>query len=156
MRGFCTINVDASFDHKIKKGSFACLIVSDDLIIKAASSFREPCLDSNEAEIKGLINSLHLLIKSRFNPTTVVINCDNSTVRGIVSQKIKVNKKYEHLASYITQQMECFITCYPKIIKGHQHGKNGRQRCNNWCDAKAKEVLRKGTTYYEEIDKLCS
>jgi ribonuclease HI len=140
-----TINTDASYDPKTKTGGFGVWIKSDFFTIKQAGKFKGEITDSNEAEIKAIVNALKIL-RSNLSANnrsiqmfdTLVINCDNAVARGIINQK-KVSQRFTVEGSMLLDLTSGFKKVYAKHINGHKASTNARQFVNNWCDQASKK-----------------
>jgi ribonuclease HI len=141
-RDIVTINTDASYDCINKTGGYGIWIKSNYFTIKKAGRFKSEILDANEAEIKAVINALHILITNERKFQLVVINCDNQTVRNIIINK-SIPKRFEKEGIILLELMQSFKIIRAKRIKGHQNDYNSRQFVNNWCDKASREYKRK-------------
>lgn len=146
-----TVNTDASWDPNLLTGGFGIWIKSDFFTIKKSGQFRGKVLDSNEAEIKALINALHLLQKNKRKFKGVVINCDNAVVRDIVNKKV-VPERFKEEGKRLISLVAEYKFAKAKNIRGHQNSHNARQWVNNWCDKASKEYRSK--VNFKEIKRL--
>lgn len=133
-----TINTDASWDQKETAG-FGIWIKSSFWTIKRWGKFKGPVVDSNEAEIKALVNAFYFLSERTEEFDTVVVNCDNKAARDIIN-KGKISKRFKKEGTQLKNYCKQYKKVYAKDIKGHQKSHNSRQYVNNWCD----EYSRKG------------
>jgi len=138
-----TVNTDASYDPIAKTGGYAFWIKSDTFTLKDSGGFKGTITDSNEAEIKALVNALHYLEqKSRKDFSILVINCDNAVARDIVNKR-KVSPRFVEEGSILLTQLSRFKMSYAKAIKGHQSCKDARHWVNNWCDRESRSYKKK-------------
>ena len=138
-----TINSDASFHHKMQKGGWACWVSYDNGKIQKSGTFKEPLHNSTDAEIKAVVNAFFYVEKILKNKDIkmVVVNCDNQTVRTIITKREIISSCKESskaLVDYV-HKYECVIA---KHIKGHQPAYNSRQYVNNWCDVHSRNYLK--------------
>lgn len=143
----CTVNSDASYDPLTKTGGYAFWIICDvtddkPVIIKNYGKFRNNITDSNEAEIKCVVNALHTIYQYRNEFEWLIINCDNQTVANIGSTG-KVPSKFELEGKELLRLLECFRNVKFKPIKGHTSIDSPRHYINRWCDKYAKEYRNK-------------
>ena len=136
-----TINTDASYDPIKKVGGWGCWIKSDFFTIKEGGKFRLPINDSNEAEIKALINGFDLLKKQQVEFKVVVINCDNKTVRDIVNMW-KIPERFTVEGNILLKLVMSYPVCYAKEIKSHTKKDTARHWVNNWCDTVARNFTK--------------
>lgn len=141
MEGFITINSDASYFQSKQEGGFGIWIKSDAFTIKVSGKFKGKILDANEAELKALINGFHLLENKNLYDKTVVINCDNMTVRNIVNHR-RIPKRFISEGTMLIELCKKYKTVYAKRIKGHRSDYNSRQYVNNWCDRASRQHLK--------------
>jgi ribonuclease HI len=135
-----TVNTDASCDHK-GSGGFGIWIKSNFFTIRKAGKFIGNISDSNEAEIKALVNALHILNQNTRKFKVLVINCDNAVVRSIVKTG-KIAKRFKVEGEMLLEELKPYDIVISKYIKGHKADYNARQFVNNWCD-KASKAYRK-------------
>lgn len=144
--GTVTINTDAGFYPIDKIGSYAYWIKGDGLFLSGSGVFKGKCDNSTEAEIKSIINAIHILDASGFtNIKKLIINRDNIHARS--SQK--GNELQRKLSIKISQlRKKCnYKGRYPffefRHVKAHSHTKEPRNWVNDWCDKRCKEELKK-------------
>lgn len=141
MRGYCTLNSDASVDMSRSIGGYAIWIKTDFVTIKHYDKFKIPVDDANKAEIMAVINGIHLIVKNNIPLDTLVINTDNQMCRDIVNKKRDtVPDSFLSLYTMLREACEKFPTCYAKKIKGHTKIKSARHHVNRWCDEHAKKA----------------
>jgi ribonuclease HI len=135
-----TVNTDASCDHK-GSGGFGIWIKSDFFTIRKAGQFTGNISDSNEAEIKAMVNALHILNNNTRKFKLLVVNCDNAVVRGIIKTR-KIAERFKVEGELLLEELKPFHQVRAPYLKGHKEDKDARQFVNNWCD-KASKVYRK-------------
>lgn len=138
---YITINTDASFLMSKNIGGFGIWIKCDHFTIKESGTFKNSISDSNEAELKALINAIHIINKRKMFDHTLVINCDNQTVRQIINKGI-APKRFLIEIEMLKDLIKPYSEVYAKKIKGHCRGKNARQYVNNWCDTSSRKYLK--------------
>ena len=146
-----TVNTDASYEPNRKTGGYGIWIKSNFFTIKKAGQFKGQVNDSNEAEIKALINALHILKKNPRKFKGLVINCDNAAARDIVNTG-RVAERFKEEGNKLKELLKDYKFAKAKVIRGHKDGHNARQWVNNWCDNASKEYRRKEMS--KEIKKL--
>lgn len=121
-----TINTDASFDLKKSTGGYGIWIKSDFFTIKKWGKFKESITDSNEAEIKALVNALYLLKQNKEIFRLVIINTDSKTVQGII-----INKRFRKEGTKLLDLLKDYSKVRVKHVQGHKTSYNSRQYVNN-------------------------
>lgn len=142
MKGFTTINTDASYNHNKKIGGYGIWIKNDDFNIKVSGQFKSEVNDSNESEIKALINAFYLLENKNVFDNIIVVNCDNSVVRGIVNNNV-ISERFKNEGKLLIEFIKKYKKVYAKNIKGHKSNFNKRQFVNNWCDKASRQYINK-------------
>jgi ribonuclease HI len=138
-----TINSDASFSHKLQKGGWACWVSYNGGRIQKAGTFKSPVRNSTDAEIKAVCNAFYYVEKILKDKDIkmVIVNCDNQSVRTVITKREIINSCTESSKALIdyVHKYECVIA---KFIKGHQSAYNSRQYVNNWCDVNSRNYLK--------------
>jgi len=136
-----TINTDASFSPKTKRGGYGIWICYRDYRHKVSGPFIGPLEDSTEAELKAVVNAFHIISSWDVEVKRIIVNCDNKMVRDLIDKKFTtINIKYSKLNKLLHEYIEKYPLVYSKKIKGHQRPElAARYYVNNWCDRKAKE-----------------
>lgn len=158
-----TINTDASFSNKLKRGAYAFWIVSDKGRILKSGPIRDACHDSSDAEMRCIINALHVvssdpeLNKPR---NMVIINTDSMNAIHIFTDDKKAKnlyglKKKEYnkaIASFhnVCKKLSRDIVISLRHVKSHTGLGDRRSYVNEWCDKAAKEEMGKIITSYLE------
>jgi len=141
---YITVNTDASFSMVKGMGGFGIWIKCSSFTIKKAGQFAGAISDSNEAELKALINAVHLIKDRMLYDHILVVNCDNKTVRDIINKGIKT-KRLSQEVELLNELVKPYKQVYAKTIRGHKKSHNERQYVNNWCDKASREYyLKKG------------
>lgn len=136
-----TINVDASFHPKTRRGGYGIWICYRDSKTTTSGGFKGPLEDSTEAELKATLNAFHLISSWSVRVDRVIVNCDNKMVRDLIDRRFStINKKYSELNKLLKEYITKYPLVYSKKIKGHQSPDRApRYYVNNWCDEKARE-----------------
>lgn len=92
MKGYCTINSDASVNIITGEAGYALWINCDLVTAKIWAPFKNPTWDSNIAEIWSVMNGIHWVIKNKIPVEILVINVDNKCCRDIVNRKNHIYK----------------------------------------------------------------
>ena len=140
MEGYCTVNSDSSIKGNV--AGYAFWIVSDGIVVKGYGRFKGEISDSNEAEMKGVINALEVSKRCNLMGKIVVVNVDNSTTRDCINGKITSirNETLEGVREILCSRLKEFTKTYAKEIKGHSNKRSARHHVNRWCD----DYSRKG------------
>lgn len=143
LKEYVTINTDASYDHN-GNGGYGIWIKSNFFTIKKEGKFNTPITDSNEAEIKALVNALYILSKNDQKFKVAVINCDNAVVRQIVNQH-KIPNRFKKEGEQLLTYLQDYKISYAKVIKGHLSKTKWKSRnfVNNWCDKHSRTYKNK-------------
>lgn len=148
-----TVNTDASFFRREKRGSYAFWIVCDEFKIKKSGVLRDEVNQPEEAEFKCVINALNELFKkeTKRRVTKIVVNTDCLNVICCVANDEKSIKKYKlfklmPLAKYLYKlHKKSRLNNVPidfRHVKAHNENIDARSFVNNWCDMAAKQALR--------------
>ena len=140
-----TINVDASYHPIHKVGAFAFWIVCDQGKIMQLGALKE-CKQPRDAELMGICNALHVLLKSNFTGVTKVIinnDCTHAHIRVKKKSDCEYGRKAFSLLKKIKVKYEVFGKPIHQFrhVKAHSGTETKRQWVNDWCDKKAKEAL---------------
>lgn len=149
MKGIVTINTDAGWYPHDKVGSFAYWIKADGLHLHGSGVFKELCTSSTDAELKAMINAVHVLKASGYKHITkIIFNRDNikakSGKRGNANQQLL----YKMLRKMRDESIKLNIIkgIYPfyefRHVKAHSDGADKRSYVNNWCDQQCKMRLK--------------
>lgn len=140
-----TINTDAGFYHEEKIGSFAYWIKGKELFLRGSGLFKTSCINSTDAEMKAILNALHVLdISGYTNIEKIIFNRDNihakSSQRGNELQR-KISSKISEL------RKKCkYKSRYPffefRHVKAHSSTEKARNWVNDWCDKECTRQLR--------------
>lgn len=159
-----TINTDASFSNKLKRGAYAFWIVSDKGRIQMSGPIKGTCHDSSDAEMRCIINALHVVsqIPDLNKPGNfVIINTDSMNAIHVLTgnksakRRYGLNKKEYINLIYAEFQKVCKrlardITLDLRHVKSHTGLGDRRSYVNEWCDKTAKEEMGKIIASYLE------
>ena len=149
MKGYCTINSDASVDISKGVGGYAIWIRTDHTCIKLADRFKGKVNDSNMAEIMAVINAIYVVLMRKISVDVLVINTDNKMCRDIINRRRKnVPDKFTEVFNTLNELCRHFKICYAKHIKGHTKLDTARHHVNRWCDEYANKG-RHGDSFWE-------
>lgn len=136
---YTTVNTDAGMKRN-GAAAFAFWIRSENVVLKGAKSFKTPMKNSNEAELAGILNALHIVAEDEYLRTAdvIVVNCDNTqALRVLETNQINGYNKYKDFYKEIKSKISCPIQY--RHVKGHSKGKTPREFVNNWCDKELKK-----------------
>lgn len=92
MKGYCTINSDASVNPATGEAGYALWINCDLVTVKIWAPFKNRTWDSNIAEIWSVMNGIHWVMKNKIPVEILVINVDNKCCRDIKHPRYAVNR----------------------------------------------------------------
>ena len=140
-----TITTDASFYDGPRVGAYAFWITSNLGRITHADSFRGEINSSDEAEMKCILNALHVLSKQPWVITDVIINTDSKGCIHLITQNKHSRWGNELRIRFndVVKTLKLTGTVTFKHVKGHKHNKTARHWCNDWCDKQAKIHAKK-------------
>ena len=146
-KGIVTINTDAGFYPNEKIGSYAFCIKGDDLFLKGSGIFKELCKNSLDAEMKAIINALHVLKASGYKAEKIVVNRDNINAKSGKQSELqtKMSKIIRQIKiASISRSHPNYTGEYVSFrhVKAHKHTNNKRHWVNDWCDNRCKVELR--------------
>lgn len=150
-----TINTDAGFlpDHKI--GAYAYWIRCGSYFNQCSGVFKEKCANVQDAEMKAVINAMHILEVSTLKPEMIIVNRDNINVSLKTKPGVKFTDLQRKLNKIVIRIRERSIPGdHPSKYKGHKyiefrhvkaHTKvdSKRSYVNYWCDKRCREELKK-------------
>lgn len=159
-----TINTDASFSNKYKRGAYAFWIVSDKGRILKSGPIRNACHDSSDAEMRCIINALHVVSSDpELNKpgNLIIINTDSMNAIHVLTgdkwakRRYGLNKKgYIHLIQAefqkVGKKLSRDIVLSLRHVKSHTGLGDRRSYVNEWCDKAAKEEMGKIIASYLE------
>jgi hypothetical protein len=155
MKGLITINTDAGFYPIEKVGSYAYWIKGDNIFFRGSGIFKSNCTSPLDAEMKSIINALHILESSNCIVEKIIINRDNiyaasgrqtelQRKMGIIIKRIKLRSIEPTHKNYTGRYVEF------RHVKAHSHTENPRHWVNDWCDKQCKAELR---NYKQQLNK---
>lgn len=147
-----TINTDASFTFKHQRGTFAFWMVCNRFKIQKAGILRKKCSRPEIAELRAIINAVHILGKENCaGVTKIIINTDCLNAIHILSDDTKAIKRFQ-LASFGTMLRFRFeevlrshkihrIPIEFRHVRSHTDNTDARSYVNDWCDTEAKKKM---------------
>lgn len=148
--GIVTINTDAGFFHIDRVGSFAYWIKADDLHLKGSGMFKGKCKSPLDAELKAIINALHVLRKANHKGIKkIIFNRDNINATSRKNGSQLQNKIYLMLRELRNKSIKegAIKGRYPfyefRHVRAHTDKEDKRSWVNNWCDKECKIQLAK-------------
>lgn len=155
MKGWVTVNTDASFHPVHKVGAFAFWIRHDQGRMMQAGPLKE-CANSLEAEIQAIGNGLYALLKSKFTDIDyIVVNTDCTyAIDAIVDRKYRTASK--KVVDRVLKIIDGLILKYNpqkkkrkrpfieyRYVPAHTDTSTPKKYINDWCDQSAKNHLWK-------------
>lgn len=147
-----TINSDASFSNRYQIGTYAFWIVSNLGRIKMSGQLHKLCKDSNEAEIKCILNAIHYVCNDLAlltQSTRIIINTDSLNAIHVLSndkvnmKRYHLHKKYVHLYTFYLKLKNKLLgkEIYFSHVKAHHDTDTKRSFVNDWLDKSAKQQM---------------
>lgn len=142
------INSDASYIDQTNEGGFGIWIKTENgLIIKKAAKFKEKVYNSYEAELKAVINAVHIITNTIPHTDRLYIICDNLGVVNTINRRLNLNERYDPLYDMLFKMLARFPKVEARHVKGHQKKLNTAQAfINDWCDKMANVSVRYNIT----------
>lgn len=133
---FCTVLTDASWCPHEHVAGWAVWIVCNNERYKRYDAFFEKVANAQEAEIKAIINGVHIA-KRVFNPDHYHVVSDCTGAMTALQGK-GTTKEWQNILTNITG--DAMVTF--KHVRAHTKGNDKRSWVNNWCDFNAKLAMR--------------
>ncbi len=151
MKGYVTINTDASYHHEHRVGAFAFWIVSDHgriiqsgPIKKINQTVRKHA--AAEAEVKCILNAFYVLRNAKWpGITKIIVNTDCKNVISILTKNVtEINKWNLKWGGQLRQKFHeykpnCLIEF--RYVPAHKDTATAKAFVNQWCDDHAKKML---------------
>jgi ribonuclease HI len=152
VKGFATINTDASYHREFELGAFAFWIKSDYGKITQCGPLRNRITNKNgkgptEAEVQCIINAFYLLKKANYPAFhTIIVNTDSlNSIAILTNDKVEIKKWGLQWGNTFR---DAFNSLKPKNcniefrhIRAHKHTNTPKNFINDWCDKQAKKML---------------
>lgn len=143
-----TMITDASLVDKTKSGAWAMWARSERGMISGAGQLRGHVHSSGEAELKAIVNGLHVLVRSEiFHVTdTVLIQTDSQHAMKCLRNQHKPRMhEHEHktLEHYLKLVAEHQVNIQLRHIKAHVGTAAPRNFVHDRCDRQAKRLARR-------------
>lgn len=151
-----TINSDASYSHKYKRGAWAYWIKNDDLNIKKSGMFEQRLHSSFVAELLAFEKAFREIDKlvdpAHRGAVIIYVNTDSQfvihTLDGTAKIKSARNRALVHSIRHATKEYKVI----PRHVKAHTEDlTEARSWINDWCDKAAKGEM--GNNIYFERNK---
>ena len=147
----CTINTDASFNRKRKIGTFAFWSKMNTTTIKRSGKLRGSVDKSCEAELKTIINAIHVTLEREAEITRVIVNTDSmnsihiltNSKKDIRRYKLQWGGKFYYAYRKTLEQFPCVKNIEYRHVKSHSGVQDARSYVNEWCDTMAKREMEK-------------
>jgi ribonuclease HI len=140
------INTDASFNPATKEGGFGIWIQGDSgFCVKRGGKYKSFVSNCYEAEIKAVINALHIAVNSVNGINKIIIICDNLNVVNMINKKSEQRSKaeYKHLYIQLFKLLSRVQYFEARYVRGHQKKINTVEAyINTWCDKMASIAVR--------------
>lgn len=161
MKGYiCTINTDAGFYPREKIGSFAYWIKTGNLFLHGGGPLKGKCTDPLDAEMKSIINAVHILDASKFNAISkIIFNRDNINAKSGEQTELQklLKSKLREIRTRCIENLGKANVSEPywefRHVKSHSGTGTKRQFVNDWCDQRCKDELRKLKYSLEKIEQ---
>lgn len=144
MKGYITINVDASFHPQHKVAGYAFWIVCDTFKLRTAASFNKDPETARDAEIMAIANAVATLYRRKDLPVchTLIINNDCKFAHTeIKANKTRLAIECQRHISKLVHLLQCKWEF--RYVKAHNGHPDARSFVNDWCDQAAKTEMRK-------------
>lgn len=141
-----TITTDASHHPKSKTAAYAFMITADGFRKKSSGVFKIHMDNSNEAEMACIGNAMTALTKYEHVGIFdwVCINTDSKSCIRILKDKRKGKNPIFNATMDIKEELEKYVGRVTlKHVRAHTDKKNARSLANEWCDERAKELMRR-------------
>jgi ribonuclease HI len=137
-----TISTDASFNLKLKKGSYSFWISSSLGSYKRSGNLQNNVETSLIAEIQAILNALFFLKSLDKDWYAIRINTDCLPAKNNLDKPPKKEYliNYFNMFNEIKKQLK-FKKFKINHVKAHTDNSNPRSYVNNWCDQEAKKAL---------------
>lgn len=143
-----TINSDASYSHKYKRGAWAYWIKNDDMNIKKSGMFEQRLHSSFVAELLAFekaLQEINKIVPKEYRGATILyVNTDSQfvvhTLDGTVKSKSSKNRMLIKSIQHATKDYKVI----PRHVKAHTEDlSEARSWINDWCDRAAKGEMGK-------------
>lgn len=145
-----TINTDASYRPKIKRGTYAFWIICNEFKVTMSGALRKKISRPEIAEFQCIMNALFIVLSTDTKNSIhkIIINTDCLNVISLINQDQRMIKRF-HLNKWgrnLRNQFLDLIENYGidisiiefRHVIGHEHTNTPRNYVNQWCDDHAK------------------
>lgn len=147
-----TINTDASFSNRHKRGTFAFWINSNRFVIQKTGILRKKCSRPEIAEFRCIINAIHTLGKQNtIGLKKIIINTDCLNVIHLIKKDKEAIRKYQlqSFGSMLVFRFEEVLRSHKlhkaildlRHVRSHTGADDARSYVNEWCDTEAKKQM---------------
>lgn len=147
-----TLNTDASFDSNTGIAAFAMWAACDLGRIKFSKVLRDKCKNSDEAEMKAIINAIHIVCDRIPSVSHIIINTDSLHSIAVFKNDKHHQRKYmggsKKFSIYrcelnkVVAKFKKSVNIELRHVKAHTDNTDVRSFVNQWCDDNAKEKMR--------------
>lgn len=143
-----TINTDASYSHRYKRGAWACWIRGDDYHVRKSGMFPQKLHSSFVAELLAFekaLQEINKIVPKEYRGATILyVNTDSQfvvhTLDGTVKSKSSKNRMLIKSIQHATKDYKVI----PRHVKAHTEDlSESRSWINDWCDKAAKAEMGK-------------
>ena len=143
-----TINTDASYSHRYRRGAWACWIRGDNVHIKKSGMFPQKLHSSFIAELLAFekaLQEINKIVPKEYRGATILyVNSDSQfvihTLDGTVKSKSKKNRMVIKDIQHATKDYKVIA----RHVKAHTEDlTEARSWVNDWCDRAAKAEMGK-------------
>lgn len=139
-----TVITDASFCSETRAAGWAAYIRIDGVPepVKAYAAFREPLINSAEAELLAAVNGLWLA--RQHGAEHLLLQTDCLAVVHLINRKYRGRRWKLHrvlVAAFADKGLD-LVAVTARHVKGHSGVKDARSYVNRWCDRHAKAAMR--------------
>ena len=148
-----TINTDAAFHTKEKRAGYAFWAVCNDWRLMKYGSIKDKVNDSNEAEMKSIINAVFVVLNQGGKKVSkIIVNTDSMNAIHVFTKDCVLIDRYKlsHLRVFARRLNKIVNNINPALqieyrhVKAHTSTDTARQWVNDWCDQHAKKGLWSG------------
>jgi ribonuclease HI len=144
-----TVNTDASFNAKYKRGTYAFWITCDAGRHRQSDQLRGKVESPQEAEFKAIINALDALSRYKFGfMHLIIVNTDClHVIEYIAKCERKGQTAHLHELFDLYKFYKTMIAKLPaskiefRHVKAHTNAEDKRSFVNDWCDKAAKRAM---------------